>query len=181
MIFAYPPECFSNCNYGFVHRWIRLSLGQHVLHMWYFKLSGWIVKKLSGEGDKCFVFSTLYFEVWSCLCCKHWCSVLIWLFVTYFSAFVGDSLVPLLIIVKLFLWFVRPMVSFFHWRVFHVKQIVSLTCSWFFFCVLFLLVFLTYSYTFCGIYFHCLLFFYWVCYCVSLHQNASELCIMEKI
>ena len=120
-----------------------------------------------------FIFLSLY--------CKHWYSVLILLFVTCFIVLVGDSLVPLLIIVKLFLWFVRPMVSFFHWRVFHVKQIVSLTCSWFFFCVLFLLVFLTYSYTFCGIYFHCLLFFYWVCYCVSLHQNASELCIMEKI
>ena len=104
-------ECFSYCNWGFVHWWIRLIFGQHVLHMWYFKFFGWIVKKISREKDKCFTFSTLYFGVSSsCLYCINWGSVLIWLFVASFSALVGDFFISLLIIVKLFLWSGRPMV-----------------------------------------------------------------------
>ena len=98
-------ERFSNYNYEFIHRWIGLIFGQQVLHTWYFKLFGWIVKKISGERDKCFAFSTLHFEVSSsCLHCKPWRFVLIWLFIAYFSALFGDSLVFLLIIVELFLW-----------------------------------------------------------------------------
>jgi len=78
---------------------------QKVLHTRYFKLFGWIVKRISGERNKCFSFFALHFGISSsCLYCKHWCSVLIWLFVTRFSALVGDSVVSLLIRVKLFLW-----------------------------------------------------------------------------
>ena len=70
-----------------------------------FRFSGWIVKTISGEGDKCFSFFVLYFGVSSsCLYCKDWCSILIWLFVTHFSVLVGDSLVSLLIIIELFIW-----------------------------------------------------------------------------
>ena len=32
-------------------------------YTWYFKLSGWIVRKISREGDKYFTFSTLHFGV----------------------------------------------------------------------------------------------------------------------
>ena len=75
-------EHFSNCNCGFVHRWIRLIFGQQVLHTWYFKLFGWIIKKISGERNKYFSFSVLYFGVsFSCLYCTNWGLVLIWLFV----------------------------------------------------------------------------------------------------
>ena len=104
-------ECFSDCNYGFVHHWIGLNFGQQILHMWYFKLFGWIVKKISGERDKYFTFSTLYFWISSsCLYYTTWRPVLIWLFVVHFSVLVGDSLVSLLIIVKLFLWSGRPVI-----------------------------------------------------------------------
>jgi len=83
-------------------------------------------EKISGERDKCFIFSVLYFRISSsCLYCINSGSVLIWLFVAHFSVLVGGSLVSLLIIVELFFlddpWFL-PL----HWRIFHVKQIVSL-------------------------------------------------------
>lgn len=45
-------KCFSDCNCGFIHRWIELIFGKHVLHMWYFQLFGWITENLFGEEDK---------------------------------------------------------------------------------------------------------------------------------
>lgn len=95
-------EYFLDCNYRFVHCWIGLIFGRQGLHTWYFKLSGWIVKKISEEGDKCFAFFAFYFGISSS--CFH-CFGL------------DDS------------WFIS-----LHWRrVFHVKQITSLVCFWFFF------------------------------------------------
>ena len=46
----------------------------------------------------------LVFFIFLFLYCKHWCLVLVWLFVASFSALVGESLIPLLIIVDLFFW-----------------------------------------------------------------------------
>ena len=104
-------ECFSDCNCGFFHRWIGLIFGQQFLHAWYFKLFGWIGKKISIERDKCFTLSALYFGVLSsCLYCTNWGFVLIWWFVAQFSALIGDSFVSSLIIVELFLWYERPIV-----------------------------------------------------------------------
>ena len=69
------------------------------------------------ERDKCFAFYILYFGVSSsCLYCTNWGSVLIWLFVAYFSALVGDFFVSLLIIMKLFLWSGRLLIFFIAFR-----------------------------------------------------------------
>ena len=104
-------ERFSDYICGFVHRWIGLIFGQQFLHAWYFKLSGWIGKKISGERDKYFAFFALYFGISSsCIYCTIWGSVLIWLFVARFSALVKDSLIFLLIIVELFFWSGRPVI-----------------------------------------------------------------------
>jgi len=119
-------ERFSNCNCEFVHRWIRMIFWKEVLHMWYFKLSGWIVKTIYGEGDKCFKFPALHlgFSIFLFLYCKHWCLVLVWAFVAHFSALVRDSLVPLLIIVELFLWVISH-INFNYW--FHRTSILKRT------------------------------------------------------
>ena len=86
-------EYFLDCNYGFVHRWIRLIFGLQVLYTWYFKFFDWIGKNISIGRDKCFALFALYFWVLSSsLYCTNWVFVLIWLFVTRFSAFVRDSL-----------------------------------------------------------------------------------------
>ena len=112
-------ECLSDCNYRLVHRWIGLSFQKKILHMWYLKLFSWIVKSISGGRNKYFVFSFLYFEVSSfCLYCINWRFVLIWLFVTCFTALIGDSHVSLLIIVNLFLWSGRSMIFTLAFRVF---------------------------------------------------------------
>ena len=104
-------ERFSYCSCRFIHHWIGLIFGQYVLHTRYFKLYSWIVKKISRERDKCFTFSALYFGISSyCLYCTNWGCALLWPFVAHFSALVGDSLVSLLIIVKLFLWSERLVV-----------------------------------------------------------------------
>ena len=66
-------KCFSNCNCGFAHRWIRLIFGQKFIRMWYFKLSGWIGKKIYVERNKCFALSAIYFRVLSFCCyCTNW-------------------------------------------------------------------------------------------------------------
>ena len=104
-------ERFSDYICGFVHRWIGLIFGQQFLHAWYLKLSGWIGKKISGERDKCFTLSALFFGILSsCLYCTNWGFVSIWLFVTRFSALVGGYLVSSFIIVKLFLWSGWPVI-----------------------------------------------------------------------
>ena len=119
-------ERFSDCNCGFVHRWIRLIFGHQVLRAWYIKLSGWIGRKICVKRDKCFALSVLYFGVLSSsLYCTNCGFVLIWLFVIYFNTLVGGFLVSSLIIVKLFFFYLDdPWFLPLYWGIFHVKQIV---------------------------------------------------------
>ena len=112
VIFAYPLESvFQITTTDSLTIGSGWFFGQQALRVWYFKLFGWIRKKIYVERDKYFVLSALYFGILSfCLYCINWEFVLIWLFVAYFNALVGGSHVSSLIIVELFLWPKRPMV-----------------------------------------------------------------------
>ena len=79
VIFAYPLDSvFKIATADFFHHWIGLIFGQQVLRVWYFKLSGWIGKKIYVERNKCFALSAIYFRVLSFCCyCTNWGFVLI--------------------------------------------------------------------------------------------------------
>lgn len=63
---------------------------------------------ISKKGDKCFAFPALHtFGVFHLLVSQLQALVLDF-GLTVFGVLVGDSLIPLLIIVKLFFWFRRP-------------------------------------------------------------------------
>ena len=105
------------------------------------------------------------------LFCTNWGSVLIWLFVAYFSALVEDSLVSSLIIMKLFLWLGQYVIFTLTLKGFFKLNKVCLCFLNFYYVIYTLLVLLTCSYKFWIIYFRELLFYYRVCYCVGLFSH----------